>query len=65
MTGVIAQEVAQIFPELMHSIGGKFELVKYDKFVPVLIEAMKEQQKLIAQLQEEVRMLKKSSQEEE
>jgi hypothetical protein len=56
--GVIAQEVEQVFPELIMNPDGNSKLVQYDKFAPVLIEAIKEQQQTISQLQKEVEMLK-------
>ena len=56
--GVIAQEIEQVFPELIMNPDGNSKLVQYDKFAPVLIEAIKEQQATISQLQKEVKMLK-------
>lgn len=38
--GVIAQEVEKVFPELVYEAGGN-RYVRYDKFVAVLIEAVK------------------------
>ena len=61
--GVLAQEMQQVFPEVVSyapfdrdefgkSKSGKDYLtVKYDRLVPVLIEAIKEQQKQIEELQ--------------
>ncbi len=46
--GLIAQEVEKVFPELVHTDGEGFKSVEYDTLVPVLIEALKEQQKKIA-----------------
>ncbi|HEY9859778.1 MAG TPA: tail fiber domain-containing protein [Candidatus Obscuribacterales bacterium] len=57
--GVIAQEVEQAFPELMQTLGKNQKLVQYDKFAPILIEAIREQQQLIQNLQMEVASLKK------
>ncbi|MEH1872933.1 tail fiber domain-containing protein [Nostoc sp.] len=56
--GISAQEVQKVFPELLHSGDGQSLLVKYEKFVPVLIEAIKEQQVQIKVLQQEVAALK-------
>lgn len=42
--GVIAQEVEKVFPELVSRDADGYESVAYDKLIPVLIEAMKEQQ---------------------
>lgn len=51
--GVIAQNVEQVFPELVFTGADGFKSVSYEKFVPVLIEAIKEQQQLIATQQHE------------
>lgn len=56
--GVIAQEVEKVFPELVNTPKGGSKLVQYENFVPVLIEAFKEQQKTISQLQEEIETIK-------
>jgi hypothetical protein len=54
--GVIAQEVEQVFPELLHRLNGQdTKMVQYEKFVPVLIEAMREQQQQIEALRTELR----------
>jgi hypothetical protein len=49
--GVIAQEVEAVFPELVNLLDGKHRLVRYEKFVPVLIQALKEQDARIQQLE--------------
>ncbi|MEM8721042.1 MAG: tail fiber domain-containing protein [Cyanobacteria bacterium P01_G01_bin.39] len=56
--GLSAEKVGEVLPELVHSADGQSGLVKYEKFVPVLIEAIKAQQKQIEQLQQEVKDLK-------
>ncbi len=43
--GLIAQEVEKVFPELVQTDSDGYKGVAYDKLVPVLIEAVKEQQK--------------------
>ncbi|MBA4373470.1 MAG: hypothetical protein C0402_11495 [Thermodesulfovibrio sp.] len=43
--GLIAQDVEKVFPELVLTDSKGYKAVSYDKLVPVLIEAMKEQQK--------------------
>ncbi|MEO1378156.1 MAG: tail fiber domain-containing protein [Cyanobacteria bacterium J06635_10] len=50
---VSAEKVGKVLPELVHS-----GLVKYEKLVPVLIEAIKAQQKQIEELQTQVESLK-------
>jgi len=52
--GLVAQEVEQVFPELMNTLDQGAKLVQYEKFVPVLIEAIKEQQKMIEKLSKQV-----------
>ena len=59
--GVIAQELEQVFPELVKSIDDR-KFVKYEGLAPVLIEAIKEQQALISQMKEEIQNLKQSFQ---
>lgn len=52
--GVVAQEVEATFPELMQDLGDDSKLVQYEKFVPILIEAVKEQQVMINDLQQKL-----------
>lgn len=52
--GVIAQEVETILPELVFTGPDGFKSVSYEKFVPVLIEAMKEQQRIIESQQQQL-----------
>ena len=68
--GVIAQEVAAVLPEVVvpapfdigrnadgteYSISGEnYQTVQYEKIIPLLIEAMKEQQALINRLQQQI-----------
>jgi hypothetical protein len=48
--GVIAQELKEIYPEAVVKAPDGFYAVSYTTLVPVLIEAIKEQQKIIDQL---------------
>lgn len=41
--GLIAQDVEAVFPELVYTDSKGYKAVAYDKLVPVLIEAVKEQ----------------------
>ena len=45
--GLIAQDVEKVVPELVYTDSKGYKAVAYDKLVPVLVEAMKEQQKMI------------------
>jgi hypothetical protein len=57
--GLIAQEVEQILPEVVKPNGVKdYKSVEYDKIVAVLIEAVKEQQQQIDNLQQQIDSLK-------
>ena len=40
--GIIAQEVEEVFPDLVETRENGYKAVKYDKLVAVLIEAVKE-----------------------
>ena len=59
--GFIAQEVEKISPELVSKDNSpaEYRSVKYDKVVALLVEAIKEQQKQIDQLKNEVKRLKR------
>lgn len=57
--GVMAQEVKKVLPMLI-GINSKGDMaVSYNKFTPVLIEAIKQQQKQIDLLKKEIEKLKK------
>jgi hypothetical protein len=47
--GLIAQEVEEIIPEVVYTDNKGYKSLSYDKLVPLLIEAIKEQHKTIAQ----------------
>jgi hypothetical protein len=59
--GFIAQDLEQVYPELVTTRDNGFKAVKYAQLVPVLVEAIKEQQSLIADLQEQVNELQHAS----
>ena len=48
--GVIAQEVEEVLPEVVHTRDNGYKAVKYEKIVPLLIQAIKEQQQQIEEL---------------
>ncbi len=52
--GLIAQEVAEVLPELVKSNHDGSLTVSYSQLIPVLTEALKEQQVLIDQLLQRV-----------
>jgi uncharacterized protein YukE len=51
--GVIAQEVQQVLPEAVESYNGALA-VKYDKLVPLLIEAVKELTNKVSSLEQQL-----------
>ena len=56
--GMIADEVSEIFPELVSYEKGKPSGIKYSKMVSLLVEGMKEQQTQIEDLKAEIKALK-------
>ncbi len=58
--GVMAQEVKKVFPEMVKELKGKsgYYGVNYTQLIPVLLEGMKEQQKLIEIQNSEIESLK-------
>ena len=55
--GVIAQEIELVLPEVVTTRDNGYKAVKYEKIVPLLIEAIKEQQQQIDDLKELVNQL--------
>lgn len=55
--GVIAQEVEQVLPELVRESNKGYKTVEYQKITAVLIEAIKEQQEIIEELEKRVESL--------
>jgi hypothetical protein len=56
--GLIAQEVEKVFPELVKTDVNGYKSVEYSKVVAILIQAVKEQQLIIAGQQEQITDLK-------
>ena len=59
--GFIAQDLEQVYPEVVKTKENGFKAVNYAQLVPVLVEAIKEQQAMIADLQEQVDELQRAS----
>lgn len=57
--GFIAQQVEQVLPQLVHTGTDGYKGVDYLKLIPVMVEAIKEQQKQIDELKETVAQLLK------
>lgn len=57
-TGVIAQEIEKVLPELVGTRRDGFKAVAYQEIVPILIEAVKEQQKIIDSQRKEINEIK-------
>jgi hypothetical protein len=57
--GFIAQDVEKIFPELVKTDQDGIKSIQYGNLIAPLVEAIKEQQKQIEQLRQEVEELKK------
>ncbi|HZV45399.1 MAG TPA: tail fiber domain-containing protein, partial [Saprospiraceae bacterium] len=55
--GVSAQELETVLPELVHTDADGYKTVDYSRLTPVLIEAVKEQQRQIEELKQQVKML--------
>ncbi len=56
--GIVAQELQKVFPDLVYERSNGFLGIKYDGLIPVIIEAIKEQQTQIKNLQAEIEKLK-------
>lgn len=50
--GFIAQEIKEVFPELIVEDDSGYLNVKYVRIIPILVEAIKEQQKIIDSMQQ-------------
>jgi hypothetical protein len=56
--GLIAQQIQEIAPEIVTQRSNGYLAVKYEKMVPILVGAIKEQQSLIQEMREEINELK-------
>jgi len=57
--GFIAQELEKVFPQLVHTNKDGYKSVAYSHVIPVLVEAIKEQQQQIDELKKMVEQLAK------
>jgi Tfp pilus assembly protein PilN len=57
--GVLAQEIKEVFPELVSEDDNEMLAVNYQGLVPVLINALKEQDAKLNEQQSEIDRLKK------
>jgi hypothetical protein len=58
--GFIAQDFEKVLPELVHTDSNGYKSLSYDKLVPVLVEAVKEQQKEIIEKDSRIERLEKA-----
>jgi hypothetical protein len=56
--GFIAQDVAKVFPEAVTTDDRGYRGLNYNFFIPVIVESIKEQQKIINQNTEDIKVLK-------
>jgi hypothetical protein len=55
--GFIAQDVEQVYPELVTTAPNGYKMVDYARLTPILVEAMREQQVIIVSLEQRVSAL--------
>ena len=55
--GLVAQDVEQVVPELVHTDADGYKLVDYSRISALLVEAVKEQQSLIRELTRRIAVL--------
>jgi hypothetical protein len=58
--GLIAQQVQKIAPEIVAEKSDGYLSVKYEKIVPILVEAIKEQQVQIEDIEKEIQEIKEN-----
>ena len=60
-SGIIAQDVEKVLPQLVKKGKGDYLGVRHDRLVGLLIEAVKEQQNQIDEMKEQIKELKDGS----
>lgn len=60
--GFTAQEMEKVLPEIVKTAGNGYKTISYENVTAVLVEAMKDQQKIIKQQQAEIDALKEQLQ---
>lgn len=61
--GFLAQEVGEVFPEMVEELKSGYQGVKYAQFAPILVEAIKEQQIIIEEQASKIKNLERHAQE--
>ena len=59
-TGMIAQEVEKIFPELVIERSDKLKAIQYKEFIPYLIKSIQEQQVIISEMDQRIKNLEEA-----
>ncbi len=59
--GFIAQEIEKVYPQVVLTDKDGYKSVDYTKLTPVLVEAIKEQQKIIEELQKVIQQLQEEN----
>jgi hypothetical protein len=57
--GFVAQDLERVYPQLVKTRDDGFKAINYSQLVPVLVEAIKEQQSMIAELRDKIDQLHK------
>jgi hypothetical protein len=59
--GFIAQEIEKVYPQLVLTDKDGYKSIDYSKLTPILVEAIKEQQKIIEELQKVIQQLQEEN----
>jgi len=59
--GFIAQEIEKVYPQVVHTDKDGYKSVDYSRLTPILVEAIKEQQKIIEELQKFIQQLQEEN----